>query len=116
MGHPVQEIAHGLPRHDGRRLFGEDEEGDLEGVLGVMAVAQDAPADAQHHRPVPPHQRLKRRLVAPRQEALQQLPVRRAALLPEREAVKGVDDLGQGAARHVACSSLARRASTPYCP
>lgn len=35
---------------------GEDEEGSLEGVLGVGRVIQHTPADSEHHRPVPFHQ------------------------------------------------------------
>jgi hypothetical protein len=35
------------------RLAGKDEEDRLEGVLGVVGVAQGAPAGGQYHRSVP---------------------------------------------------------------
>ena len=60
VGDPVQPVPQPLPRDDGGRLAGQDEEGGLEGVLGVV-VAEHAAADAQHHRPVPADQRLRRR-------------------------------------------------------
>ena len=47
-----------------RGLAGEDEEGGLEGVLGVLLLAQHPPAHAQHQRPVAPHQ-LRKRLAVP---------------------------------------------------
>jgi hypothetical protein len=61
----------GPPRQDQERRLG--------GILGVVEPAQDAAADAEHHRPVPLHQRRERRgrvVVAPaRQEAPEQLAV-----------------------------------------
>ena len=71
-------MATGLDRvfdhlqHAGGGLAGQDEEGGLEGVLRVVEVAQYAPADAQHHRRVPPHQRREGRLVTVTGEAIQQ--------------------------------------------
>src|SRR5262249_3868118 len=47
----------------------------LERVLGVVVVAEDAAADAPHHRRVPPHERLDRRLVPVADEPLEQLAV-----------------------------------------
>jgi hypothetical protein len=44
-------------------LSSEDEEGGLEGVLGVGLVAQDAAADVQDHRAVPPQEGRESRLV-----------------------------------------------------
>src|SRR5581483_3067546 len=43
-------------------------------------------AGGQHHGPVPPHQLLERRLVSPRQEALQQRPVGEVANAGARRA------------------------------
>jgi hypothetical protein len=48
-----------------------------------MVVAQDAAADAEDHRPVPADQGSERRLVAPEEKALQQLPVGQAGGLVE---------------------------------
>ena len=44
---------------DGARLPGQHEEDGLEGVLGVVAVAQELAADVQDHGPVPPDKDLK---------------------------------------------------------
>ena len=41
-----------------------------EGIFGQVVVAQHAPADAQHHRPMPANQRGERRLIAVYQKTL----------------------------------------------
>jgi hypothetical protein len=51
-GDLVQEAGHtGGPDQAGGAVS-QDQEAGLEGVLGVVMVADDAPADAQHQRPV----------------------------------------------------------------
>ncbi len=70
---PVGEHRRGSDRS---RLAGEDEERGLEGVLGIVVVAEDAPADAQDHRPMPPDDRLERRLIATCDEPFEQIAVR----------------------------------------
>jgi hypothetical protein len=58
---------------------GEHEEGGLEGILRVMLVAQDRPANAEHRRAVPLDQGGEghlAHLAAPGREQIQQLPVR----------------------------------------
>jgi hypothetical protein len=63
-----------LAAHDRGGLPRQDQERGLEGVLGVVGIAEDASAGAQHHRPVPAHQlgeRLLGGLVAPRQESFE---------------------------------------------
>jgi hypothetical protein len=52
VGHTVQPGPEARPLVDRRRPADEDEEGGLEGVLGVVIVAQDATADPEHHRAV----------------------------------------------------------------
>ena len=54
---PVQPVAQQVGVADRPRLAGQDEEDGLEGVLGMVMVAQELSADAQNHRPVPRHQR-----------------------------------------------------------
>ena len=54
----VQPAAQGLAPSDRRGLLDQHEEGGLEGVLDVARVAEDAAADAQHHRAVSRHQDL----------------------------------------------------------
>jgi len=75
VGDAVQEAAHRLALGDGRGLSHEHEERRLKRILGVVGVPQHTAADAQHHRPVPPYQRLKGGLVAPRQETGQKFRV-----------------------------------------
>src|SRR4029079_15857192 len=70
----MEPVADHLPRFDGTRLPDEDDEGRLEGVLGVV-VAEQATANAPHHRPVPLDQFCQRPFVAPLAEASEQLAV-----------------------------------------
>src|SRR5262249_6491821 len=58
--------------------------GRLEGVLGVLRVAEQALAHVQDHRPMPAHQGFKGSFVPPGDEALQQLPVRHPAAIPHK--------------------------------
>ena len=51
------------------------QEGGLEGILGVIGIAEDAAADAQHHRPVPRHQRLEGAGISLFDEAVKELRV-----------------------------------------
>ncbi len=59
-------------------LLDQDQEGGLESVGDVVRVIEHAPADAQHHRPVPMEDRLEGRRVAMCQEALQELSLAQA--------------------------------------
>ena len=73
MGDAVQPIAYQLPAAKGRRPADEHEEGGLERIFGVVDVAQDAPADAQHHRAGTPHQGLEGGIVPAGQEGPKEL-------------------------------------------
>jgi hypothetical protein len=67
---------------------GEDEERGLKGVLGVVRIAKDLLADAQHHWSVPFHQRREGRLISTvprRQETLDELAVGQVAYDAEFE-------------------------------
>jgi hypothetical protein len=57
-------------------LSGQGHEGRLEGVLGVVPVAKQSPADAQDQWAMPPHQSHESSLVTLVGKALQQLAVR----------------------------------------
>ena len=52
MCHAVQPARERVLHPERPRLFGQHEEGGLEGVLGGMLVADHAPADAEDHRAV----------------------------------------------------------------
>ncbi len=56
-GRPMQEAGDRLGLAERCRLAGEDQEGGLQGVLGVLDVMQHLPADAPDHRPMPLDQR-----------------------------------------------------------
>ena len=84
VGDAVEPASDGLAVGDGGGLLGQDEEGRLEGVLGVLGVAEDAAADGQHHRPVPAHQGREGGVVAAGDELAEQLPVREAAAVGQR--------------------------------
>ena len=73
---------------DGPGPVGQDEEDGLEGILRVVRIVKDAPADPQHHRAVPDHQLLEGRLrglIAPRDEPVQEL---RVGHRPDRAEVE----------------------------
>ena len=80
-----------------------------------MAVAEDAAADAQHNRPVPPHQRREGRLVPLRDEALQQLAVGHPGVVVEKQRLAEVpQNIASVAALHVARSVARQKLSLPY--
>ena len=55
--------------------MGQEQEGGLEGVLRVLDVPEHAPADGEHHRPVPPQQQGECFLLMPLRKPLQKLTV-----------------------------------------
>jgi hypothetical protein len=76
MGNPVEPTGNGLTLADRTGPPRQDEECGLERILGVVLVAEDLTANAQHHRPVSLDQRREAglgRLIATRDEPLQEL-------------------------------------------
>ncbi len=71
----VQPAPQAVSPPDRAAFLDQDQEGGLEGVLGVVWVAQDRPADAQDHRPMPSHQHFEGPAVAPGEETLEELRV-----------------------------------------
>jgi hypothetical protein len=59
----------------GCRLAAEHQERCLKRILGVLGLVKDAAADAQDHRPMPPHQGGEGGLIALAGKTLQQLAV-----------------------------------------
>src|SRR5258708_12600987 len=56
VGHAVQPVAEQFRSPDRPRLADQNEEGSLEGILGVVGVAEDTAAAPEHHWAVPtPH-------------------------------------------------------------
>jgi hypothetical protein len=85
-------VADHLAGPDRGRLSRQDQERRLEGVFGIMQVAQHAPADPHHHRPMAPHQCREGGLIPPEQEALQQLAVSQARAVAEQDGLPEVPD------------------------
>ena len=65
------------PQHgaiaDRAGLPDQDEEGGLEGVLRIVRVGEDPPADPEHHRPVAAEDGLEGFLVPLREEPVEEL-------------------------------------------
>ncbi|HEX5270403.1 MAG TPA: hypothetical protein VFW33_07955 [Gemmataceae bacterium] len=68
VSHAVEPAGHGVGLADGGGFPGQEQEGGLEGVLGVVGVRQRAMADGEHHRAVPPDELGEGRLVTARDE------------------------------------------------
>lgn len=101
VSHLVEPAADRVAFADGRGLASKHQEGDLEGILGLMVVVQDALAEAEDHRAMPPDQHLEGGLVALADELLQQLGVRqRATALPADEPTQLVADRVRWFVRH----------------
>jgi hypothetical protein len=79
VGHSVEPIANPFPSLQREGLPHQDEKGFLESVVGIVRVSQNTAANAQHHRPVPPHQRFESGLFPPSEEVLQEFSVRHAS-------------------------------------
>ena len=74
-------------------LLDQDEEGGLKRVGDVVRIIQHAPADAQHHRPVPVEDRLEGRPVALGQEPIEELGLAQPGDRPRPEEVaQRIDD------------------------
>jgi hypothetical protein len=88
VGDPVQPPTQGQPLANRPGPPGQDQERGLEGVLGVVFVAQDVPTDAVHERPVPLDQGGERPVVAGGREPAQKLTIAQPGRV-------GRDHLGQ---------------------
>src|SRR5688572_2894136 len=74
------------------RLAGEDQEGCLKRVLGVVGISQDAPADTKDHRPMSAHQPSEAGLIVLEGEVPQELAVGANVLDTVGQPVKPVQD------------------------
>src|SRR5262249_16488786 len=95
----------------------EDQEGGLEGILGILLLAQDAPADAVDHRPVPAHDGLEDGLVAPGEGSFDELPVglvsQRFRDHPPREATEEGAQVCRGHTCRLATVPCSPESSSP---
>jgi hypothetical protein len=65
-----------LDRPDRVSLAHQDQERRLKRVLGIIRIAENLPANGQHHRPVALHECLERRCVTPGRIPLQKVRIR----------------------------------------
>jgi hypothetical protein len=83
--HTVQPVRQQLAVAQRARPADQDQERRLERILHVVRIVEQPPADAQDHRAVPRHDRLKRDLVALAREPRQELPLRQTRYGPPAE-------------------------------
>ncbi len=84
----------------------QHQEGGLEGILGVLGVVQHAPADAEDHRSMPPHQQLERRLIAVLEKTLQQMRIGDDSRQRRPQASLHVFENGRQGSGHHVCFSV----------
>jgi hypothetical protein len=84
VGHTVQPTAQGGATADGGRLPSKNQEGRLAGILGIMLVAQDTPADCKYHRAVALKQPRESVFVPPEQETLQELAICKSTAIAQK--------------------------------
>ena len=104
MRHAVQPARERILHPERSRLFGQHEEGGLEGILGGVLVAEHAPADAEDHRPVPLHQGLEGELGAvlgPVGEPRQELGIRQPGEGAQVPQPMNLTEQSGASARHV---------------
>ena len=68
----MQPTGQRRPGADRSRLLGQGQERRLERILGQMMIAENAPADAEHHRSMPPDQKFECGRIAVPGEAREQ--------------------------------------------
>jgi hypothetical protein len=74
-GDPVKPATQRFLLANGVYVLGKDEEGGLTGILGIVFVAQDAPANAEYHAGMPVDESCKTSLI-PGMEPLEQIRIR----------------------------------------
>ena len=93
--HGVQPARDRFNFADGAGFAGENQEGRLERILGIVLVAADAPAHAIDHRPMPYEESDERRFLLPADESLEEfaiagvvsrLCIHHAAKMPQNRA------------------------------
>ncbi|XBH05237.1 hypothetical protein V5E97_04245 [Singulisphaera sp. Ch08] len=97
----VQPAAQGVAIADRAGPAHQNQECGLEGIRDVVRVAEDAPADVQHHRPVADHQLLEGRLSL-RMMAFE--PLQQLAIRPISDAAEAEE-----------CTNLPKREIGPTC-
>ena len=95
IGDPVKPAGECLMLADAPALAGEDQEGGLQGILGVVEIMQHAPADTEHQPLMPPDQQLERSLVAGRGKAFQRRTVTDAGFALGRRAPDPAENPGE---------------------
>jgi hypothetical protein len=92
----VQPTHQGFPLADRGGLPRQDQERGLQGILGVLGVVQDAPANLLHHRPMSLDQLREGVLIAAEEEQFQQLSIRQVATGRRANRASELADASQG--------------------
>ena len=71
----MKPIGDHLPGHHRSRFAGEDQKGRLKGILCIVVIADNTPANSQDHWTVAKDERLKSRYVLPIDEGVEQLSI-----------------------------------------
>jgi hypothetical protein len=96
----VEPVRHHLPRQNGSRLAGEDEESGLKSIFSVV-VAEEAAADAPDHRAVPLDEGCESSFIPTLNEAAEELSIGQPRpVLQQHGRAKLLDDLARLACRH----------------
>jgi hypothetical protein len=85
MGDPVEPVAYEIAIADCTGAPNQDQKSGLEGILNVLIVVENSPANAQDHRPVSCHQSGERHLVSIGDKPIEQLAFTQAGNGPSIE-------------------------------
>jgi hypothetical protein len=100
-GYPVQPCGQRCLLADGTGLPCQDQEGGLEGILGVLFIAKHPPADTQNQGAMPPKKHGEGSLVTTLDESAEQFPVVLVAVFGSSENPNVPQHLCQNARTHL---------------
>ena len=98
-GHPVKPTAQRFLLANRAYLLGKDEEGGLAGILGIVFVAQDASANAEHHAAMPVDESCKTCLI-PCVEPREQIRIRFLLTMGGQQDAQTLQYVIEGILRH----------------
>jgi hypothetical protein len=112
VGDPIQPTRQRGPAADGGCLAGQDEEGGLENVLGVLLVVKHPATQVEDHRAVPPYENGKRLHVFPAEKGVKEFLIRPDSIarcsgyLPDVMEQRAKSCVGHGRSLSYRCQSV----------
>jgi hypothetical protein len=97
----VQPRSERFPSSDGDGFPGEDQEGGLKGVFGVLFIAEDPSTDSKHQCAMPLKQSAEGLLVTALDESAEEIPILLVAPFGSSEDPNVPENLHQGCTDHV---------------